>query len=138
MPKHVRKGDQVVVTQGSDKGKVGEVLRVIPKADRVLVRGIALRTKHLKPTRLNPQGGIVTREAPLHISNVSPVVDGKPTRVRFLTKPDGSKVRVATRGGSELGVVRGPDAKKKHAAKPAGKASDKPAKSAKTTKPAKK
>ncbi|MCC7390034.1 MAG: 50S ribosomal protein L24 [Phycisphaerales bacterium] len=108
MPKHVRKGDQVVVTQGSDKGKVGEVLRVIPKADRVLVRGIALRTKHLKPTQQNPRGGVFTKETPIHISNVSPVVDGKPSRVRFETKADGSKVRVAVRGGKELGVVRGP------------------------------
>jgi large subunit ribosomal protein L24 len=108
MPKHVRKGDQVVVTQGSDKGKVGEVLRVIPKADRVLVRGIALRTKHLKPTQQNPRGGVFTKETPIHISNVSPVVDGKPSRVRFETKADGSKVRVAVKGGKELGVVRGP------------------------------
>ena len=107
MPSHVRKGDQVMVTQGADKGKVGEVLRVIPKDDRVIVRGIALRTKHVKPTQRNPQGGVFTKETPIHISNVSPVVDGKPTRVRFEVKPDGSKVRVAARGGKELGVVRG-------------------------------
>jgi large subunit ribosomal protein L24 len=108
MPKHVRKGDQVIVTQGADKGKVGEVLRVIPKEDRVLVRGVALRTKHLKPSQRNPQGGVFTKETAIHISNVSPVVDGKPTRVRFDVKKDGSKVRVAARGGKELGVVRGP------------------------------
>jgi large subunit ribosomal protein L24 len=108
MPKHVRKGDQVIVTQGADKGKIGEVLRVIPKDDRVVVRGVALRTKHLKPTQRNPRGGIFTKETPIHISNVSPVVDGKPTRVRFDVRKDGSKVRVAARGGKELGVVRGP------------------------------
>lgn len=108
MPRHVRKGDQVIVTQGADKGKIGEVLRVIPKDDRVIVRGVALRTKHLKPTQRNPQGGVFTKEMAIHISNVSPVVEGKPSRVRFQTKDDGSKVRVAARGGKELGVVRGP------------------------------
>lgn len=108
MPKHVRTGDQVIVTQGKDKGKTGEILRVFPKDDRVLVRGIAMRTKHLKPTQQNPRGGVYTKETPIHISNVSPVVDGKPTRVRFETKSDGSKVRVAARGGKELGVVHGP------------------------------
>ncbi len=118
MARHVRTGDNVIVTSGSHKGKVGTIMRILTKEDRVIVKGINLRTKHLKPTRLNPQGGIVTREASIHISNVSPVVDGRATRVRFVTKPDGSKVRVAARGGQELGVVRGPDAKKKHAAKP--------------------
>lgn len=108
MPKHVRKGDQVIVTQGKDKGKTGEILRVFPKDERVLVRGIAMRTKHLKPTQQNPRGGVYTKETPIHISNVSPVVDGKPTRVRFESKTDGSKVRVAARGGKELGVVHGP------------------------------
>ena len=110
MPRHVRKGDTVMVTSGFYKGQSGQVLRVIPEDDRVVVKGINLKTKHLKPTRLNPQGGIITREQPLHISKVSPVVDGKPTRVRFVTKPDGSKVRVAARGGKELGVVHGPRA----------------------------
>ncbi len=108
MPRHVRKGDQVIVTQGADKGKIGEVLRVIPKEDRVVVRGVALRTRHLKPSQRNPQGGVFTKETPIHISNVSPVVDGKATRVRFQVRKDGSKVRVAARGGKELGVVRGP------------------------------
>jgi large subunit ribosomal protein L24 len=108
MPKHVRKGDQVIVTQGSDKGKIGEVIRVYPKEDRLLVRGIAMRTKHLKPTQKSPQGGIYTKETAIHMSNVSPVVDGKPSRVRFETKDDGSKVRVAVRGDKELGVIHGP------------------------------
>ena len=108
MPKHVRTGDQVIVTQGKDKGKTGEILRVFPKDERVLVRGIAMRTTHLKPTQQHPRGGVSTKAPPIHISNVSPVVDGKPTRVRFDSKSDGSKVRVAARGGKELGVVHGP------------------------------
>jgi large subunit ribosomal protein L24 len=108
MPAHVRKGDTVMITSGSHKGKTGEIVRVIPKDSRVIVKGINLRTKHLKPTRINPQGGIITKEAPLHMSKVSPVVDGKPTRVRFQTRDDGSKVRVAARGGAVLGTVHGP------------------------------
>lgn len=106
MARHVRKGDTVMITTGDHRGQVGEIVRVIPDKNRVVVKGLNLRTKHLKPTRLNPQGGIITKEAPIHISNVSPVVDGKPTRVRFQDKPDGSKVRVAARGGKVLGEVR--------------------------------
>ncbi|MCA9289978.1 MAG: 50S ribosomal protein L24 [Phycisphaerales bacterium] len=106
MPRHIRKGDMVIVTSGDDKGVVGEVLEVITKRDRVIVKGVRIGTKHVKPTQLNPQGGIVRREMPLHISNVSPVVDGKPSRVRFQTKPDGAKVRVAARGGKELHTLR--------------------------------
>lgn len=108
MPRHIRKGDTVMVTSGNDKGTTGEVLEVRPDADRVVVKGVNVRTKHIKPTQVNPRGGIVKTEMPIHISNVSPVVDGKPSRVRFVTKDDGSKVRVAARDGSELGVVRGP------------------------------
>ncbi len=106
MARHVRKGDVVIITSGSHKGKTGRVREIITKTDRVIVEGINLVTRRTRPSRLNPQGGVVTREAPIHLSNVSPVVDGKPTRVRFATKPDGTKVRVAVRGGGELGVVR--------------------------------
>src|SRR3954470_10292269 len=108
MARHVIKGDTVIITTGSHKGSVGEVHRVIPDKQRVVVKGINMRTKHLKPTRINPQGGIITKEAPIHISNVSPSVDGKPTRVRFQVRDDGSKVRVAVKGGKVLGTVRGP------------------------------
>ena len=107
MARHVRKGDTVVITAGSNKGRVGEILRVIPDKDQVIVKGLNMRTKHLKPTRINPQGGIITKEAPIHISNVSPAVEGKATRVRFETRDNGSKVRVAVKGGKVLGEVRG-------------------------------
>jgi large subunit ribosomal protein L24 len=107
MARHVRKGDTVIVTSGSMKGTTGEILRVITDKDQVILKGVNLKTKHMRPTRVNPQGGIITKEAPIHISNVSPVVDGKPTRVRFETKSDGSKVRVAVRGGKTLGTLRG-------------------------------
>ena len=108
MPRHVRKGDHVIVTAGNDLGATGEVLRVLPKKDRVVVQGVNVHSKHIKPTEANPQGGIIKREMPIHISNVSPVVDGKPTRVRFETKSDGSKVRIAVRTGKELHTLRRP------------------------------
>lgn len=111
MARHVRKGDTVIVTAGADRGKTGEVIRVLPEKDRVVVEGVGIRTVHVKPTQANPQGAMVKRETPIHISNVSPVVDGKASRVRFVTKDDGSKVRVAARNGEELGVVRGAKAK---------------------------
>jgi large subunit ribosomal protein L24 len=110
MPRHVRKGDTVIVTSGSSKGAIGEILRVIPKTDEVLVKGVNIHTKHLKPSRTAPQGGVITKEMPLHISKVSPMVDGKPVRVGFRTEPDGSKVRIARHAGTEvkvLGTVHG-------------------------------
>ena len=112
MARHIIKGDTVIVTAGGDRGRQGTVLRVIPDEDRVIVQGINVRKRHIKPTQVNPQGGIIQKEMPIHISNVSPVVDGKPTRVRFETKADGSKVRVAVRGGQELHTLHGPREKK--------------------------
>lgn len=105
MPRHVKSGDKVIVTTGSDKGKTGEILQVITKVDRVIVQGVNMRKKHMKPTQANPQGAVITKELPIHISNVSPIADDKPTRVRFVTKEDGSKVRVAVRNGAELHVL---------------------------------
>jgi large subunit ribosomal protein L24 len=113
LARHIRKKDIVIVTAGNDKGVTGEVLRVLPKANRVVVQGVNVRVKHLKPTQANPQGGIIRREMPIHISNVSPVVDGKPTRVRFETREDGSKRRLAARGGKELHTLRTPRRKGK-------------------------
>ena len=108
MARHVRKGDSVVVTAGNDRGKVGEILRVIPDENRVVVQGVNIRVRHLKPTQQNPKGGLLRKEMPIHISNVSPVVDGRGTRVLFEKREDGSKVRLAVRGGKELSVLRGP------------------------------
>jgi large subunit ribosomal protein L24 len=107
MARHIRKGDQVVVNSGDHKGMTGEVLEVLTKSDKVLVKGVNLRTKHMRKTQVNPQGGVVTKELPIHISNVNPIADGKGTRVRFETKSDGSKTRVAVRGGKSLGQIRG-------------------------------
>jgi len=112
MPRHIRKGDTVIVTAGNDKGATGEVLRVLTKRDRVVVQGVNMRSKHLKPTEANPQGGILRREMPIHISNVSPVVDGKPSRVRFETAKNGAKKRIAVRNGKELHTLHGPRGRK--------------------------
>ena len=113
MPQHIRKGDQVVVTAGNDKGVTGEVLRVLPREQRVVVKGVNVRNKTIRPTQNNPQGGIIERELPIHMSNVSPVTDGKPTRVRFETDKDGNKSRIAARNDKVLHTLHGPRKKKK-------------------------
>jgi len=97
----IRKGDQVVVLSGKDKGKTGEVIRSMPKESRVVVSGVNVHARHRKPTQLNPQGGIERKEAPMHVSKVAIVdpKDGKATRVRFETAKDGKKVRVAAKTG---------------------------------------
>ncbi len=108
MARHVIKGDLVKVIAGNDNGKTGRILKVIPLEDRVIVEGVNVRQKHVKPTQKNPQGGRLDREMPIHISNVMPVSPStnKATRVRFVSKPDGSKVRVAVSGGDELSVLK--------------------------------
>lgn len=118
MPNHIRKGDEVMIRSGDYRGATGTVVRMLTKNDRVVVKGPRIPgiVKNLKPTRVNPKGGQVTVDRTFHISNVSPVVDGQAARVRFDTKKDGSKVRLAVKGGKvlkELGVVRSADAKKK-------------------------
>ncbi len=96
----IRKGDKVVVLAGRDKGRTGEVLRVMPKDDRALVRGINMIRRHQAQTQ-SQEGGIITKEAPIHLSNLAHVdpKDGKPTRVGFQVQKDGKKVRVAKRSG---------------------------------------
>src|ERR1044072_1263293 len=96
----VRKGGKVVVLSGKDKGRHGEVTRVMPKEGKVLVSGINVHARHAKPSQARPQGGIIRAEAPLHVSKVA-IEDpktGKPTRVRFEER-DGKKVRIAVRSG---------------------------------------
>jgi large subunit ribosomal protein L24 len=105
MPAHIRKGDVVFVRSGADRGKTGEVVSVDPKSSTCVVKGINLRTKHMKPTQQRPKGAMVRVELPIHVSKVSPMADGKPTRVRFSVKADGTKVRIAAKGGKELGSV---------------------------------
>jgi large subunit ribosomal protein L24 len=102
MARHVKKGDLVMVLSGNERGATGAVLRVLTKYDRVVVQGVNIRAKHIKPSQANPQGGVVRREMPIHMSKVSPMVDGKPTRVRFVTDKSGHKSRVAVKGGKAL------------------------------------
>ena len=95
----IKKGDTVVVLSGKDKGRTGEVIRSIPKDNKVVVSGVNVHARHRKASQENPQGGIDRKEAPLHVSNVAIVgADGKPTRVRFEER-DGKKVRVAAKSG---------------------------------------
>ncbi|OIK12015.1 50S ribosomal protein L24 [Peribacillus sp. B-H-3] len=100
---HVKKGDKVVVISGKDKGKQGVILEAFPKKNRVLVEGVNIVKKHSKPSQVNPQGGINSREAAIHVSNVMPLdpKSGNPTRVGY-KMVDGKKVRVATKSGESL------------------------------------
>ena len=99
----IKKGDQVVVLSGKDKGRTGTVTRVLPKDRKVVVDGINVAARHRKPNQANPQGGIDRAPAPLHISKVAvATADGKPTRVRFETNKDGRKVRVAVKSGETI------------------------------------
>jgi len=99
----IKKGDLVVVLTGKDKGKKGEVVRSIPSESRVVVQGVNMVKRHTRPTQMSA-GGIVEKEAPIHVSNVAHVdpKDGKPTRVGFKTLEDGRKVRVAKLSGEVL------------------------------------
>ena len=114
MARHVRKGDEVIILSGDYRGQTGTVREVIVKKDRVVVSGSGIDAvrKNMRPTRDNPQGGVIEIDRSFHLSNVSPVVDGQPTRVRFETGKDGSKKRVAVRNGAVLGEVRSAKAKK--------------------------
>lgn len=99
----IKKKDRVIVLTGKDKGKVGEVLRTMPKESRVVVAGVNMIARHQKPSMGN-QGGIKRMEAPLHVSNVA-LVDpksNKATRVGIKTLDDGRKVRVAKRSGEVI------------------------------------
>ena len=99
----VKKGDTVVVLAGKDKGKQGEVKRAIPKDERVVVEKVNMVKKAMRPTQANPQGGISTLEAPLHVSNVMLVCPScnKPTRVGH-RMVDGKKVRVCKKCGKDI------------------------------------
>ena len=100
MAAKIKKGDKVVVISGRDKGRTGEVVRVMPREDRALVRGINVVKRHQKQT-MKEEGGIVRKELPIHLSNIAIAdpKDGKPTRVGFKVLDDGRKVRFAKRSG---------------------------------------
>ncbi|MGO0058757.1 50S ribosomal protein L24 [Brevibacillus fluminis] len=101
---HVKKGDTIIVISGKDKGKKGRVLAAYPKKDRVLVEGVNLIKKHTRPSQSNPQGGIVTQEAPIHVSNVAHIdpKSGTATRIGYKVLDNGQKVRVAKKSGETI------------------------------------
>jgi large subunit ribosomal protein L24 len=103
MAAKIKRGDRVVVLTGRDKGRSGEVIRVMPKEGRALVRGVNMVTRHQRQTAAQ-EGGIVRKEGPVHLSNLA-LVDpesGKPTRVGFKHLEDGRKVRFAKRSGEVI------------------------------------
>ncbi|HEX4183505.1 MAG TPA: 50S ribosomal protein L24 [Caulobacteraceae bacterium] len=103
MAAKIKKGDRVVLLTGKDKGRQGAVLRVMPKDERVVVEGLNMVQRHTRPTQADPQGGIKSKEAPVHVSNVA-LVDpktGGPTRVGFRIEGD-KKVRFAKKSGEVL------------------------------------
>jgi large subunit ribosomal protein L24 len=107
MARHVKKGDMVVVISGDDRGKVGQVMRVYPRDDKVLVQGVNRVYRHLRPSRQHPQGGRIQKEMPIRICKVLPVdpKTNQPTRVGFRVREDGSKERYAKKSGESLGLV---------------------------------
>jgi large subunit ribosomal protein L24 len=100
----IKKGDHVIVLAGRDKGKHGEVVEMLPKESRAVVRGVNVVRRHTKQSQQNPDGGIISKEAPIHVSNlaIEDPKDGKPTRVGFKVLEDGKKVRVSKRSGEVI------------------------------------
>ena len=102
MAAKIHKGDKVIVLTGRDKGRTGEVFEVPPGDSKALVRGVNLVKRHQKQTQ-NQEGGIISKEAPIHLSNIAIVgKDGNPTRVGFKIQADGKKVRIAKSSGAEI------------------------------------
>jgi large subunit ribosomal protein L24 len=103
MAAKIRKGDKVVLLSGRDKGRTGEVIEVRPSQGRALVRGVNIVKRHQKQSGAQ-EGGIISKEGPVHLSNLALAdpKDGKPTRVGFKVLADGRKVRVARRSGAEI------------------------------------
>ncbi len=101
---HIRKGDTVYVNTGEDKGKTGRVLSVDVDKQRAIVEGVNMVSKHTKPNAKSPQGGILKKEAPVHISNLNPVdpKSGKPTRIGRVRNAEGKLVRISKISGEEI------------------------------------
>jgi large subunit ribosomal protein L24 len=103
MAARIKKGDKVLVIAGASKGKQGEVMQVFPQDDRAVVQGIAMAKRHTKPKGMGQPGGIVEREASVHLSNLALLdSDGKPTKVSFRVIDGGKKIRVARKSGAAI------------------------------------
>ena len=103
MAAKIKKGDKVIVLSGRDKGRSGEVVEVRPAEGRATVRGVNMVKRHQRQTA-QQEGGIISKELPVHLSNIALAdpKDGKPTRVGFKVQPDGKKIRIAKRSGAEI------------------------------------
>ncbi len=99
----IKKKDQVIVTTGRDKGKIGEVIQVLPKENRVIVRGVNVVKRHQRPSPRS-EGGIIEKEASIHVSNVAHIdpKDRMATRIGYRTGEDGRKIRIARRSGEPI------------------------------------
>jgi large subunit ribosomal protein L24 len=101
---HVKKDDNVVIITGKDKGKRGRIIAAYPRLNKVLVEGVNIVKRHSKPSQQNPQGGIIEKEAPIHVSNVM-LIDpktNKPTRIGYKILDSGKKVRIAKKSGEVI------------------------------------
>lgn len=107
MSRHIKKGDTVEIICGDHKGATGKVLSVLPDKNSVIVQGHNMVKKHVRPSRKNPQGGRISIEKPIHISNVLPVnpKTSKGTRIRCQVSEDGTKKRIAA-DGTEIGIIK--------------------------------
>jgi large subunit ribosomal protein L24 len=99
---HIKKGDTVYINTGVDKGKTGRVLEVLVKEQRAIVEGVNMVSKSTKPNAKSPQGGIIKKEAAIHISNLNPVEGGKPVRVGRKLNEEGKLVRISKKSGGEI------------------------------------
>ena len=98
----IKKGDTVQLITGNDVGKSGRVIKVYPEKEKIIVEGLNMVKKHARPTQENPQGGIMEKEAAVHISNVMILSGGKPTRVGYRILDDGKKVKFAKKSGEVI------------------------------------
>ena len=98
----IKKGDTVQVLSGNARGKKGKVLTVYPDQNRAIVEGVNFMKRHTRPSQKYPQGGVIEREAPIHISNLMMVVDGKPTRIGYQCLEGGKKVRYGKKTGETI------------------------------------
>lgn len=99
---HIKKGDTVMILSGAYRGKIGKVLHVMPKRNRAIVESVNFVKRHSRPSQQNPQGGIIEKEASIHVSNLAVVRGGKPTRVGYRFLDTGRKVRVSRKTGEDI------------------------------------
>ena len=98
----IKKGDTVQIISGNEAGKSGRIIKIFRTKNKIVVEGLNMVKKHARPTQENPQGGIIQKEAAIHISNVMFIADGKPTRIGYKTLEDGRKVRYAKTTGEVI------------------------------------